>query len=67
MCRCSSNNQFGEEQIKLSNSGRAERFFTSKRSDLLGWPILRPIPWVRVDVPSGAKRPGREDDHSPVA
>lgn len=29
------------------------------------WPILRPIPWVPVDVPLGAKRPGCEAGHSP--
>jgi len=66
MCRSSSSSKrFGEGQIKVSNSGRAEMFFPSKRSDLLGWPTLRPIPWVPpVDVPPGVKRPGCEADHS---
>jgi hypothetical protein len=66
MCRSSSNNRFGDAQINMSNSGRAERVFfpPPNRSDLLGWPIQRLIPWVPVDVPPGAKRAGCGADHS---
>jgi len=54
-----SSNRFGEGQIKVTNLGRSEKFFSPKRSDL-GWPILRPIPWVPPDVLRGRKRLGCE-------
>jgi hypothetical protein len=52
--------------IEGSSPGRGwEFFFSPPHLDRLWGPTQPPVQWVLVALSLGAKRPGRESDHSP--